>query len=74
VEGERQERGLDAVNIWHQSPTISEIYCAAVEAFAAAGRPHIVPEQQRVEHHLVLTEGLPAIDRIVREQDHPALA
>ncbi len=36
-------------------------------------RRKVVEEEQRVEHHSVLAEGLPAIDWVVGEQDDPAL-
>ena len=42
--------------------------------FSAPRDSHVVPEHQRVEHHRVLAEGLPAVDRIVREHDHATLA
>src|SRR5207244_11256961 len=56
-------------------------FCLLPSAFDRAGRrsrgglaPHIVPIEERVEHHVELAVVLPAIDRVVREQDDASLA
>src|SRR5579871_3233174 len=59
--------------------SVDRLASASAASSAAAGgrgdrkgRWHVVPIQDRVEHHVELAEVLPAIDRVVGEHDDAA--